>query len=86
VCSSDLKDEIGPALNDKLQRAERQQTIAIGSYVVGSVVIATGAALLYMNRRRLLEQGVDEAPPAGRISIAPTLSGDSIGVSVHIRH
>src|SRR5690606_13655211 len=44
--------DIGPGLSSQRRRAERQQRIAVGSYIVGSSLIATGIVLLYMNRPR----------------------------------
>lgn len=78
------KADIGAALDDRLQRAELQQKLAIGAYAAGGALLATGAVLLYMNRPRAIEQ--DAAPSSGRLSVVPELSREAFGLSVSIRH
>lgn len=49
--------EVPQALEDTLARAEREQMVARISYAVGSTVLATGVALLYLNREQLVRRG-----------------------------
>jgi hypothetical protein len=76
------EDEIGPALNARLNRATRQQQIAVGCYIAGGSLVAAGMALLYMNRPRLLEQQASSS--AGHVTIAPTVSDGAIGILVNV--
>jgi hypothetical protein len=39
-----------------LRRARREQAVAMGGYVVGGLLIATGATLLYLNQPRSIER------------------------------
>jgi hypothetical protein len=66
-----------------LRRARQQQQIAIGGYIVGVSLIATGVALLYMNRPRL-EEMEPNRPPARRFSMGPMVSNDMLGVLIDI--
>jgi hypothetical protein len=79
------KDEIPQGLNDQLNRARRQQQVAIGSYVAGGSVIAAGIVLLYLNRPRLVEQEATSSP-ARSVAIVPTVSADTLGVLVSVSH
>jgi hypothetical protein len=77
-----LEEDVPGSLRDKLDRAELEQKIAIGGYIAGGAVIATGAVLLYMNRSRLSEQ---EARP-GTIAIVPAVSPSALGILVTVSH
>jgi hypothetical protein len=77
--------DIRPALNARLRRAERQQAIAVGSYIAGGSLIAAGAMLLYLNRPRLTEQRGSRSF-VSRVAIAPEVSGDMLGVGLHVSH
>jgi hypothetical protein len=74
--------EIGPVLNNRLHRAQFQQSIAIGGYIAGGVLVATGVLLLYLNRPGLAEEGID--PSNGGITVSPAVSADMIGFTVRI--
>ncbi len=67
-------DDIGPELNHHLRRARRQQMSAVGSYVAGGSLIATGLVLLYLNRPRLVEQKVSR-----NVAITAAMSRDQVG-------
>lgn len=75
------EDEIGPARSALLERAERRQAMAIAGYVVGGSLLAAGVVLSYMNRPRATERA-----PEGRITVAPAVSADLVGVLVRVRH
>jgi tetratricopeptide (TPR) repeat protein len=72
-------------LTSLLNRATREQQVAIAGYVVGGGLIVTGAVLLYMNRARLLEQP-ETSSPVGRVAVVPTVSADALGVLVTVSH
>lgn len=74
-----------PELRDQLGRAELEQWLARGIYVAGGLTLATGTALLYLNRERLIRrQGPVEAPPSS-ISLRPLFAPRGAGVSVRVR-
>jgi hypothetical protein len=76
--------DIGATLNDQLDKARQQQTIAIGAYAFGGALIATGAVLLYMNRPQLVE----DSPPysTGRVTLVPELSPGTFGFALSVSH
>ncbi|HEX3482420.1 MAG TPA: hypothetical protein VHT91_45710 [Kofleriaceae bacterium] len=76
-------DQIDSQLNSRLNRARLEQKIAVGGYIAGGALVATGAVLLYFARPRLVEQ--DDAAPRGGISLAPVVSKDMLGVAVTVR-
>lgn len=78
------QDDVAP-LSSRLSKARRQRSIALGSYAVGGALLATGAALLYLNRPRLPEQEFTQ-PSAGRAVIVPELSSDMFGVVLSVSH
>lgn len=67
--------EVGPALNDRLRSATREQQIAVTGYAIGGAAIAAGAVLLYLNRSQLPEQSTSR-----RASVFPSLSPGALGV------
>jgi hypothetical protein len=77
------EEELSPALRARLDRAELEQKIAIGGYIAGGAIVATGAVLLYMNRSRLSE---DDTARSGAIAIVPALSPSTIGILVTMSH
>jgi tetratricopeptide (TPR) repeat protein len=79
------KTEIPRDLTSLLNRARREQELAVAGYIVGGSLIATGVVLLYMNRPRLLEQS-DTSSPVGRVAVVPTVSADALGVLVTVHH
>ncbi len=79
-------DEPGlEGLNERRSSARRQQAIAVGSYVVGGSLIATGVVLLYLNRPRPPEQGAS-GPPARNLAVLPEIAGDRFGILVSVSH
>jgi len=76
--------DVGSDLNGQLKRARRQQAIAVGGYLAGGALVATGVVLLYMNRPRLAEQGPSGGAPSGRVVVLPTVSPDMLGVLVSV--
>jgi len=76
-------DEIDAQLNSRLNRARLEQRIAVGGYIAGGALIATGAVLLNIARPRLVEQ--EDAAPRGGVSLAPVVSSDMLGVVVTVR-
>jgi hypothetical protein len=82
TCASNgcLESEV-PALTDKLDRAETQQKIALTSYVVGGVAVATGLVMVFLNQPRFIRK--DKA--AGKVSFTPVVAPDMAGVSAGFR-
>ncbi|HET7502051.1 MAG TPA: hypothetical protein VFK02_13635 [Kofleriaceae bacterium] len=78
-------DDIGPALSAQLDRARLQQQIAVGGYIAGGAVLATGIVLLYMNRPRLLEQGGKRPSPVA-VTIVPMATPEALGIWASFSH
>jgi tetratricopeptide (TPR) repeat protein len=78
------KDEVPPSLTVQLDRATRQQQMAVAGYIVGGSAIATGAVLLYLNRSRRVEGLASGA--RNTVAIVPAVSADMLGVVVHVSH
>jgi|SRR6185436_1366519 len=79
-----LDVDIGSDLDSQLNRAKRQQAIAVGAYVGGGSLIAAGIVLLYLNRPRLVEGGI--GLPARNVAIVPSVSSDMLGILIRIEH
>jgi hypothetical protein len=77
--------DIRPTLSARLRRAERQQVIAVGSYVAGGSLIAAGVVLSYLNRPRLTEQRSSHSI-LDRVAVAPAVSGDMLGIGLRLSH
>ncbi|HWU89287.1 MAG TPA: hypothetical protein VN253_18600 [Kofleriaceae bacterium] len=76
------REEVPPALSARLQRARRQQEIAVGGYLAGGSLLVAGAVLLYVNRPRLWEQ---EARSSSRgMAVSPVASSDMFGLQVSL--
>ena len=82
-CSDAAVLEMKPHLPPLLSRAQLEQRLAVGGYIAGGVLIATGAVLVYVNRPHLVEQG---ATSGSAVTIAPALSPDTVGVLVTVHH
>jgi tetratricopeptide (TPR) repeat protein len=82
-CTDQDVEDMNPHLPQLLSRAQLQQRLAVGGYIAGGVLIATGAALVYFNRPHLVEQGAANGPA---VAIAPVLSADTVGVLVTVLH
>jgi tetratricopeptide (TPR) repeat protein len=79
------EEQIRPDLRDQLNLARREQSIAVGAYVVGGASIAVGVVLLYLNRPRLIEQAPARLS-ARSVLIVPTVSVDMLGIRVSVNH
>jgi len=78
-------DQIPANTNDQLIFARGQQTVAIGAYIAGSSLAAAGLVLLYLNRSRLGEQKVNHINYR-KVSVVPSMSADTVGVSLRMSH
>ncbi|HWO24111.1 MAG TPA: tetratricopeptide repeat protein [Kofleriaceae bacterium] len=74
------KDSIPSRLNVRLVLARREQKIALGGYIVGGSLIATGIILSYLNRPHM-EQGFQDSS-FRKVAVIPVLSTDSISVAL----
>ncbi len=79
------RDDIPTTLNAQLNTARQQQTIAIGGYIAGGTMIATGVVLLYFNRLRLVEQG-GIRPSVTDIGVFPAMSPDTLSMLLNISY
>jgi hypothetical protein len=76
---------IPPALSDQLNRATREQQLAVGGYIAGGSVIATGVVLLYLNRPGLIEQHPMTIATRDLV-VVPVVSADMLGILVSVYH
>jgi hypothetical protein len=80
-----MQDQIASSLRARLDRATLEQQLAVGGYIAGGALIATGAILAYLNRPHLAEDAaLNQAGAAA--SIVPTISTDTLGVLVTVTH
>lgn len=84
-CMDQDIDDMNPLLTPLLNRARLEQRIAVSGYAVGGSLIAAGTVLVYLNRPRLIEQGVTNSPVTG-VAIIPTISVDVFGILVNINY
>jgi hypothetical protein len=82
-CAKDDPDLI--PLNARLKLARREQAVAVGGYIGGGLLMATGAVLLYLNRPHISEQGNTNSFTKSVI-VTPVVSNDSFSVSIYITH
>lgn len=73
-----------PDLRAKLDSAERQQQIAVASYVVGGAALVGGLVLVYVNRPQVFRRDL-EAGTEREVTIVPVIAPDSAGVSAAFR-
>lgn len=79
------REQIGPALNTRLERATLQQQLAVAGYITGGVLVVTGAVLMYFNQPGSLDQRMTNSSPE-RVAVQPTISGETIGIVMTISH
>jgi tetratricopeptide (TPR) repeat protein len=82
-CTRQQIDDGDPHLRPQLDRAQREQRIAVGGYLAGGAIIAAGVVLLYRNRPHVMERD-DSRPASAGITVAPLLSTDAVGVQVAV--
>lgn len=70
-----------PALDRQLADAEAARRAALGLYITGGVVVAVSAALLYINRERVVRR----AEPGSAVSVAPMLGARAAGLTARAR-
>jgi hypothetical protein len=76
-------DSPGAALIDteSRDRGDLYKTLSIASYAVGGATLATGIALLYINREKVIDGAGTTAP----VTFAPTLAPGRAGLDATIR-
>ena len=84
-CTDEAIDTERPGLRDELGRARSEQKLAVGGYIAGGAAMVAGAVLVFLNRPRVAEQE-EEGPRGAGITIAPVVSGDSLGMLVTVSH
>jgi tetratricopeptide (TPR) repeat protein len=80
-CPRGCTPEIAPELAPRHASAERERHAALGFYLAGGVVLAGSAALLYINRERVVSRATDESS----VSFQPWLAPDSAGIAAQGR-
>ncbi|GAB4568609.1 MAG: hypothetical protein Tsb0020_22240 [Haliangiales bacterium] len=80
VCGAGCRDDDPDAPTHVLNRARWKQRFAIGSYIAGSSLLATGAVLVYWQQRKTFE--VTEQQRGVDITLSPSMSPDS--ASIHL--
>lgn len=75
--------EVPRDLRAKLDRAYTWQWAARATYVAGGLTVATSAALLYLNRERIVQERRPDA--AAGLSLKPMLVPQGAGMSVYLR-
>lgn len=76
-----LESEVSD-LTSRLDRAELQQKIAITSYVVGGVAVATGLVMVFLNQPQFIRK---DKVPGQDVSLLPVVAPDMAGVSAGFR-
>ena len=85
VCHDRMVELPAPAnLYARLDAARRERTIALGGYIAGGSLLATGAVLLYLNRPRLLEHNTTTS--STRATAVPLASNSMLGIEIHINY
>jgi hypothetical protein len=87
LCARDhgcQKEDVSDRLNDRLTRARQQQAVAVGGYVIGGSLIATGIVLLYLNKPRLTEGAASSS--VNSVAVVPAVSGDMLGILAIVNH
>lgn len=80
-CPRGCTDTEVPDLTSRLDSTETAKSVALGLYVGGGLVLAGSAALLYVNRERVVRTQVRD----GGLSLAPVLRPDSVGITARSR-
>lgn len=68
----------------RLDAAKRERTVALGGYVVGGSLLATGAVLLYMNRSKLPDQNATIS--SARTTAVPLVSDSMLGILIYMSY
>ena len=84
-CTQPQIDQGDPQLSNRLNRARTEQRIAVGGYLTGGAIMAAGAALVYLNRPRLMERE-DATSGASGVALVPVVSSGMLGVLVTVSH
>ena len=80
-----MSEQFSSGMKDLVTHARRQQTIAVGGYLIGGSLIAAGATLLYLNRSRPTEQ-MSSKMAYRSVAVVPTLSDGLLGVLLSVNH
>jgi hypothetical protein len=76
-------DSLVPDLTDKLESAERQQQIAVTSYIIGGAALAGGLVMVFLNQPQVFRR--DEAGTESQLTFVPVITPDTAGVSAGFR-
>lgn len=82
-CTAEQIEAESPGLPARLDRARREQRLAIGGYAVGGAAIVAGAVLVYLNRPQLADQE-GGGPRGPGVALVPVVSGDALGMLVTV--
>ena len=78
-------DSVPPDVRDILNRAERQQAIAVSTYIAGGAVIVASFGLMYLNRPQLSAESASSSQPEA-VELRPSISPDQVSVTATIRY
>lgn len=84
MMSGGCNDSEVPDLKEKLDSAERQQAIAVTSYIIGGAAVVSGLVLVFVNRPQVYRRDI-EAGTERELTIVPVIAPDSAGVSAAFR-
>lgn len=73
-----------PDLTDKLASAERQQQIAVTSYIIGGAALAGGLVMVFLNQPQVFRRDID-AGTEKQLTLVPLVAPDTAGVSASFR-
>jgi hypothetical protein len=80
ICPRGCDPERAGELTGQFTDAESGQRNALRMYIAGGVIAATGAALLYINRERVVQR----SDPEPSLSLAPLLAPGAGGLSARL--
>lgn len=83
-CMTGCRDDEVAELTSDLDAAERQQQIAVTSYIVGGAALVGGLVMVFVNQPQVFRRDV-EGGTERELTIMPVIAPDSAGVSAAFR-
>jgi hypothetical protein len=83
-CMNGCSESEVPDLSEDLAAAERQQSIAVTSYIIGAAAVVGGLVLVFANQPQVFRRDM-EAGTERELTIVPVIAPDSAGVSAAFR-
>jgi hypothetical protein len=79
-CPRGCTEVEAPGFDARLARIGRDQDVARGMYIAGGAVVVVSAALLYVNRERVVRRTDDDT-----ISMTPLAGPGALGLTARVR-